>query len=72
VYPNPAKNELNVIGIIDNTQYTVLNATGIVLKKGVLDTANSFISMQALPPGVYVLELNSESGQRSIVRVVKE
>ncbi len=72
VYPNPAKNELNVIGIIDNTQYTVFNATGIVLKKGVLDTANSFISMQALPPGIYVLELNSDSGQRNIVRVVKE
>jgi len=72
VYPNPANDELNVTGITETTQYRLLNVTGICIEQGILQPGNNTISMQKTTPGIYILEMTSENGERNIVRVVKE
>ncbi|MHB8207630.1 PKD domain-containing protein [Mucilaginibacter sp.] len=72
VYPNPAKDELNVTGLQKNTAYQLFSITGVSVEKGALQQGNSIISMQGVSPGVYLLELVGLDGERNMVRVVKQ
>jgi len=72
IYPNPAKDELNITGISKNTNYSLISITGITKQQGILDQGNNMISVKNFAPGIYILELTGESGARSYVRVVKE
>ena len=72
VFPNPANDALNVTGLWENTSYRLLSVTGMSLQQGLLQQGSSTISMKDFAAGVYILELNGENGERTIVRVVKE
>jgi hypothetical protein len=72
VYPNPASDELNIDGMIENTQYRMLSVTGACLRQGILVLGNNVLSIKNLVPGVYILELTDGNGERNMVRVVKE
>jgi len=72
VYPNPARDELNVTGLNENTKYRLLSVTGVSVEEGILQIGSSSISMQGVSPGVYILEMIGEGGEKDIVRVVKE
>jgi hypothetical protein len=40
--------------------------------QGVLSQGNNEIRLEAIPAGVYMLQLTDATGQREVVRVVKE
>ena len=72
VYPNPAKNELNIKGLQDGTTYRLLNVEGTQMKTGTFAGKEGSISITTLAPGIYMLELTSTDGTRQMIRVVKE
>ena len=72
VYPNPANDKLMVTGITDNTDYCLLNVTGICLQRGILHTGTNAIPIKEYAPGIYILEMTGQDGVRNIVRVIKE
>ncbi len=71
VYPNPAKDELYVTGVPQNTSYRLLNVTGECVMMGDLKVGMNTISTNSLSAGVYILEMTGADGLRNIVRVVK-
>ena len=71
VYPNPAKDVLHV-ALITNATYRMMNVVGATMLEGTLTTGNNSIAVQALPAGMYLLEMTDTEGQRQTVRVVKE
>ena len=72
VYPNPVTNELNVIGITETTHYRILNVTSECIMQGIFKQNINIIPMRKFASGVYILELNCESGVRNIVKIIKE
>ncbi len=72
VYPNPANEELNIMGILQSTAYRLVSVTGLAVQEGVLQTGSNFVSLRNIAPGIYILEMSDRSGERTIVRVVKE
>jgi len=72
VYPNPTSDELNITGITENTNYRLLNVTGVCVQNGILHSGSNTMIMGNIAAGVYVLELTDGEGRRDIVRVVKE
>jgi len=72
VYPNPVTDELNVSGITEPTHYRVSNVTGECIIQGIFKQTINIISMRKFAPGIYILELNCESGVRNIVKIIKE
>lgn len=72
IYPNPTKNELTIEGITSQTGYRIINITGVEITNGICTASNPTISVHYLIPGIYLLELTDDNGQRQIVRVIKE
>ena len=72
VYPNPANDELNVTGVMENTNYKLFSVTGNCVSQGILQQGSNSISMRVFAAGVYILEMTRADGQREIVRVVKD
>jgi hypothetical protein len=72
IYPNPATNELNITGVQQSLNYRMYNITGTSIQEGVLNTGSNQIALGQYAPGIYVLDITNESGERNIVRVVKE
>ncbi len=72
VFPNPAKDELQITGVTENTKYRMLNIAGMCLQHGTLHDGDNILSMQYFAPGIYILEVTAPDGERSMNRVVKE
>ncbi len=53
VFPNPAKNELKIIGLEKNTKITITDALGRNLKKIIFE--KNAINISELPSGIYYL-----------------
>lgn len=72
VAPNPATEQIAVIGLTSKTNYRLLDITGRCIGQGVVSRGVPTISMQQLTTGVYLLELYSLDSQPAIFRVVKQ
>ncbi len=72
IYPNPAIDQLHIDNISENTSCVILNPVGSKIFFYTLSECNNLLSIKSLPSGVYFLELKSESGERTVTRVVKE
>jgi hypothetical protein len=72
VYPNPARDILNVAGVPDNTKYWFMSVTGTLLSQGILHNSYNSISLLQYPPGVYILELYSGTEKKNMAQVIKE
>jgi hypothetical protein len=66
VYPNPTDGLLYVESDTQ-TEYRLLNLTGICLQKGQLHKGRNELDSRALPPGLYLLQAGNE-----VIKVVKE
>lgn len=71
VYPNPVTEALQVRGMVEATDYRLMNVTGVVLQQGVLQVNDNSISTKDLSPGLYLLELRNKQ-QHGVVRVMKQ
>jgi hypothetical protein len=66
VYPNPTMNYLNIESEILEIHYVLYELNGAVIHNGsVNSTAKESIDLSKHPPGVYLLQLNSEHGTYS-------
>jgi len=72
IYPNPATEEINFDNITSQTSYELLNINGIIEQTGILKQGNNTIGIEALPPGVYILEMIDDEGNKTIKKIVKQ
>ena len=72
IYPNPSANLLHITGLPGAATYRLLSMVGAVARCGELPAGGGAAPLQGLPPGMYVLELVTERGERVVRRVVKE
>lgn len=73
VYPNPAKDQLNVsLGDYMTEQWQVINLTGsVVLKGGYLFGTTAQINIDKIVPGVYTFCITTKDGQIRTSKFVK-
>lgn len=69
VYPNPAREAVFYTGAADLSGVRLLDAGGGEVSRAV-DPAGGRLSVAGLRPGVYLLELTTRWGERSVRRVV--
>jgi len=72
IYPNPAKEEINIEGAQPHTTYRLFNAVGSVVQHGSLKQNSNSITINHLPPGLYLLAITDEEGKRTVHKIVKE
>ena len=72
IYPNPATEEINIDGVTTMTSYELLNITVIIEQQGILKQGSNIISVQPLPPGIYLLEMVDDEGNKTMRKIVKE
>ncbi|MGP1362712.1 MAG: Ig-like domain-containing protein [Bacteroides sp.] len=73
VAPNPFSGMLRItLGKEgDSFSYVLMNAQGVVIRKGVMQEAETRIDTEALPAGLYILQLQGKEGAVKSWRVVK-
>lgn len=72
IFPNPTNDILNVNNLQTTATYQILNTLGQSMQQGAFKRANNTIQLTTLSPGIYLLELIDETGQRNLKKVVKE
>jgi hypothetical protein len=71
-YPNPVKDELNIQSVSDdNGLITVYSLLGEILGQYNVVSSLTTISMQTLPPGIYLVNIQ-QHGKEVTWQVVKE
>lgn len=72
VAPNPFNEKLRIANIdTPNTSYELINATGTVVRSGMIENGETLLSTASLEAGVYLLRIISPMGIVKVVRVVK-
>jgi PKD repeat protein len=75
VFPNPATTTLHINtanGISGSVDYRIVNVTGAEIRKGSLNSGENIISVDAISPGLYMIEFRDSKGSRSFNRFIKE
>ncbi len=72
IYPNPTTTELNIDNVKTGANYVLFNVLGIIEQSGTLKECSNIITINAIPPGIYLLELTDEDGRRTVKKIVKE
>ena len=72
VYPNPTYDILNINNITTPATYILLNIIGTTLQQGTLKARDNSISVQSLPPGIYMIVLTDNKQQKTVRKIVKE
>ncbi len=71
VFPNPAKEYLQVVGLKSSCSYKLYNVIGSTVREGVIGVTTGRINLEQLPAGTYLLELRGEDSVMR-VKVLKE
>ncbi|MGP1460272.1 MAG: BspA family leucine-rich repeat surface protein [Bacteroides sp.] len=72
VAPNPFSTQLHVenpAGVMG--RYELVNASGVVVRSGVLAGTDLFIDTATLPAGIYFVRLEAQNGATKSVKVIK-
>ena len=72
IYPNPTSSWLTIEAEQLINSATLTSATGQVLFQNPVREYNSRINIQSYPPGMYLLTLQMESGDRVVRKVIHE
>lgn len=72
VYPNPTTDELHIDGVTTSGEYVLLNVTGIIEQRGILEAGSNTIRINALPMGLHLLALIDEDGNRTVHKITKQ
>lgn len=70
VYPNPAGDRLNVELPYTLATYEISNILGVCVNKGKLEEGNNVLNTEALPNGVYILNVVTDYGAQTIRIVI--
>jgi len=60
IYPNPVLDNLQIIGIIDDKEYRILNVLGKEMLRGIVPI-DGIIEVSILPRGFYILHIESNT-----------
>lgn len=71
LFPNPVQTQLQVSGLPDAAAWQVIDLLGRTLLVGVLTPAQPMLSVENLPAGTYLLQLNVKAAQAQWLRFVK-
>ena len=72
VAPNPFAGQLRIAHAeVTEGAYALLNASGVVVRQGVLEGSETVLDTADVPAGLYLLQLRTASGVARTVRVVK-
>lgn len=72
VYPNPAKDELNLDGFAVGSSYVVVSADGKLVKSGNIDFSSQILSLDDFQSGSYVLFVKNSDGTFARSTFVKQ
>jgi Secretion system C-terminal sorting domain len=72
VYPNPAHSILHLDNLTTCVDYHLQNLVGKTLLQGTFTQEKNTLQIQELPSGIYLLQLTDATGQRDVVRIIKE
>ena len=72
IYPNPVYDVLHLDNVDKQTGYSLLTIVGSVIKQNTLVSGHNVISLQSLPPGVYMLEILNRDGEKIITKIIKQ
>lgn len=66
VYPNPTQGVLNIqLDENTNATYTLFDMTGRIIQSGDI-SGNTQINLSGLPNGIFMLQVNTDAGQKTI------
>ncbi len=71
LYPNPAKDVLNIEGLQQSTIWNLISLTGATVANGYLTSGEKTIKLSSVPDGLYILNLQSGDGFKNIKVQVK-
>ncbi len=72
IHPNPTTSTLQIDNLKTITQYHLYNMLGATIMQGILKPGNNTLPLDALQPGIYMLALIEEEGEKTVHKVVKE
>ena len=72
LYPNPTTSTLQIDNLKTTTQYQLYNMLGATISQDTLKPGNNTLPLDALQPGIYMLALIDEEGEKTVHKVVKE
>lgn len=72
VYPNPAKDVLNINYKEKITKVTIFDINGREVEVYGLNTANNTISVGTLSSGIYLLKVETDTSKTSVIKFVKK
>ncbi|MBI5218074.1 MAG: T9SS type A sorting domain-containing protein [Bacteroidia bacterium] len=67
VFPNPVSNKLYVNNLSKHCYYSIINITGLIIKKGGLYKNNNEINVSTIPNGIYFLIINEKEFCKIII-----
>jgi hypothetical protein len=70
IYPNPAIGELNISSEKPLISYEAYSTTGALMSRALINSLNSSINTSTWAPGIYLLQLRSTEGRKSLKVVV--
>ncbi len=68
-FPNPTLNEINLMGIRENTKVSIYNSSGLFLKFG--EVKNDKIDISDLPAGLYLIRINEFDSYKKTFKIQK-
>lgn len=72
IYPNPITLTLQIDNLKTITQYLIYNIVGTAIMQGTLKPGDNTLRMDALEPGIYILVLIDEEGEKTVHKIVKQ
>jgi hypothetical protein len=66
IYPNPVTDKMQVTGLQNFNEFTIINIEGKIMKKQKLTARPQSISVQYLQPGMYLLKLIGNSQTQTL------
>jgi Secretion system C-terminal sorting domain len=72
IYPNPTTNLINIDKPQGKANFRLLSIVGAVQQQGVVDKVHNTVDVNNVANGLYLLELITEDGKRSVSKVVKQ
>lgn len=71
VYPNPAKNIINILGVNQIGEYRISSLLGEMIDIGKVVPGSNSIQISNLDHGHFLLELKLHNGEKRVIRITK-
>ncbi|MBA3985780.1 MAG: T9SS type A sorting domain-containing protein [Flavobacteriales bacterium] len=72
IYPNPAKEVLNIEGLTPLKSVIIYDILGNMLSSTFFNSSNLRINLNNLKPGLYLIKMEDNNGNQAIERIVKK